>query len=126
MPFKVQKEEGFFLVYLWGNATKWEVIQAVGEIRRLNWFKELPDVWVLEEDVVIPFSDYDTIIRQALSSFPAKMKGAPSAIVVRDAFQVEMARLYIQELSRMPYPVRVFTSMDEALVWVKDPQTEAV
>ncbi len=119
MSYKITKQDKYIEVSLLAGATKWDVIQAVGGLRQRNPLKEFPDVWILDEEVVIPFSDFENIMNRSLVEFPKDMHRTPSAIVVQDAFQLEMARLYVAELAAVPYEIRVFTNKEEAVAWIQ-------
>jgi len=124
MPHSVEDKQDYILVALWGEATKWDVIQAVGRIREINPRKERPDIWVVTEEVVIPMADYVSIVEKALSAFPKDFEGARSAIVVANGFQLEMVKLYKKELSKVPYEVGLFLDLDEARAWALAPRAQ--
>ncbi len=118
MPYELLDQEDYIEVRLWGDVTKWEIIKAIGAVRIATPRKDRPDVWVLAEEVFIPFPDYGVIVDKALGWIPLRLKGARSALVVADAMQYELARVYCDELRFCPYEVAVFHSKEEALQWV--------
>jgi|GEM_PF-2819589 hypothetical protein len=117
MPHRVEDKNDHILVSLWGDATKWDVIEAVGKIRIINPRKARPDIWIVSEEVVIPMSEYVQIVEESLKEFPEDFDGARSAIVVANEFQMEMVKLYKKELSSVPYEVALFRDIQEAVAW---------
>ena len=118
MPYKIQSETGYERVDLWGQATKWDVMQAIIELRRQDPCKAKPDLWVIDEEVVVPLADHASMADASTQQLPADFKGAPTAIVVNNMLQLEMAKLYREHLKSAPFALEIFQDIAAAEEWI--------
>ncbi len=119
MPYKIEGENGYQRVDLWGDVSKWDAIQAIMELRRLDPHKEVPDIWILGEGVVVPLVEFGDIATTAVDTIPPVFKGAPTAVVVADRLQREMVKLYRETIPAPLFKIEVFADVESAAKWVE-------
>ena len=118
MPYKILSETSYQRVDLWGQATKWDVIQAILELRQKDPVKAKPDLWVLDEEVVVPLAEYGAMAATSTDDLPADFRGAPTAVVVNNKLQYEMAKLYREQMKTAPFELEIFLDMASAEEWI--------
>ncbi len=120
MPYTITSHTDFIEVNLTGHASKWDVIQAVGELMVLDPRKEKPDLWTVADGCVIPLAEYPAIVEQLAPLYQKEIACPKSAIVASSAVQRGLAELYKSEATVYPFDMRIFDSRAAALDWFRD------
>ena len=119
MPYKMQKIDGFVEVSVWGETSKWEMLEAVWELRLRDPCKKVSDLWIVSGECMVPFDEFPEIAETVQSLCTPGMIGSKSAIVASDELQRAQLELYRAEAAILPFEIRVFRSRDDAVRWLK-------
>ncbi len=121
MAIQIQAAGEFIEVTVTGEVSKWEIMDALGKLQKLDPRKARCDLWTLGPEVVIPFSEFASIIGMTLKLTTEDFVGNKSAVVASDDFQRAEVDMYRMEAKTLPYPIGSFTSRDEAIAWLRSP-----
>jgi hypothetical protein len=124
MGYEIDQRDGFFEITLSGDPTKFEILNAFAELVRRDPQKRYPDIWIVAPEVRIPYMDYSQIAGAIASVHTKPTILKKSAIVAADAFQKAQLELFREEMSSLPLDLQVFQSRDEAVAWIKSPETQ--
>ena len=126
MGYEIEMQNGFFEVRLSGEGSKSLLFKALIGLMRRDPRKEYPDLWIVAPEFQIPFAEYRGIVRSLAYVFTKSLVSKRTAIVSSDnALQKAQLDLYQRELSSsLPVDVQVFQSRDEAIAWIKNPETQ--
>ena len=119
MPYSISKTDGMFEVRVWGETSAQEVIRAVGDIHIKDPRKQSCDLWVVSPESVVPLAAYASIVESISAMCGPDFVGSKTAIVATSAVQLAELEMYRAEAARLPYPIRIFASRDDALAWLK-------
>jgi hypothetical protein len=119
MPYKIQEIDGYVEVSVWGETSKWEVLEVIRELQRRDTRKEVSDLWLLSKECMVPFTEFSEIAEAVKSLCTSGMIGSKSAIVAEDELQRAQLEMYRAEAAILPFEVRVFRSRDDAVQWLK-------
>lgn len=123
MAYSIQMEDGFVEVKLWGKTSIWEVLSALGDLRKNDPHKQISDLWNFASECVIPFVAFPTIVLAVLRIVPRDKSGRRSALVVTDEIQMAEAAIYLREAHILPFELKAFLSRDSAIEWLKADKT---
>ncbi|MCE9614080.1 MAG: hypothetical protein K8T26_07370 [Lentisphaerae bacterium] len=118
MPCDIKFCESFTEVTLYGEATAWDVMDAVQRMHVQDPHKERADLWVVSPTSVIPLSAFTPLIDALKALCKQVSTGKPSAIVSTNALQRAQLSLYLSEASALPYEIRTFESREAAVAWL--------
>lgn len=104
------------------SAGKYDVLQAVGELARLDPDKRLPDLWDIDEDLVLPLTDLYEIVESVARRLPSGSVGTKTGVVARDAFLRARIEMYAIEAQAIGLDMRIFHSREDALAWIHAPR----
>ncbi len=123
MPYKIESKPHYQRVDIFGAATKWDAIQAIMELRQKDPCKAQADLWVIDEDVVVPLAEFGEVAATSTQELPADFQGAPTAIVVNNQLHYEMAKLYREQMNPAPFTIEIFQDLVAAEEWLAQYQT---
>ncbi len=118
MPYRIEKETDIHVVNIWGNTSKWEVIEAIGMLQQKDPTKSKPDLWILSDDLVLPYDAFSGIIEMINQPRPEGFIGNKTAVVASSKIQLFMAETFSLESGSLPYSIGVFSSRNEAVEWL--------
>ncbi len=121
MAYELEQHEGFIEAHLSGETSKYEILQTVGEIARMDPRKDLADLWCFEGDGQIPFQDFFEIAEAIRKKMPEHTLGVKTALVVADAFHQAQLEFFVAEASILNLDMQIFQSRDEAVSWIMGP-----
>jgi hypothetical protein len=125
MGYEIEKQDDFFEVRLSGDGSKFLILKAIAALMRRDPRKKHPDVWILAPEFQVPYVEYNGIARALSHVFTKSLVSKKTAIVADNDFQKAQLELYGQELSHcLPINMRVFLTIEEAVVWIKTPETQ--
>ena len=119
MAYQIDKKDGIHEIRVWGETSKYEVLDAIRKLDRLNPEKQLPEIWHIAEESQIPFHEYAEVAKAVKALFPQGKVGNRTAIVASGAFHKSLLDLYPAEAADLPFEIRVFEDRDQALAWLK-------
>ena len=120
MPYKIEDRDCYVEVSVWGEANRWEVLEALRKLHRRDPRKEIPDMWLISEETVFPV-EWHLPVATATEKLCAKgCIGARSAIVVADKLHKAQLDLYRKQARELPYQMRVFTERKDAEIWLAE------
>jgi len=119
MGYEIREKDGYFAVDVRGRTSKYEILQAVRTLDLRDPGKELPDLWRIGKESMLPYKEFREIAEAIHSLCRPGMKGNRTAIVVTDPLQEAEMEMYRQEASILPYEIRVFRSEEEAVEWFR-------
>ena len=119
MAYEIEKRDGYHAVRVWGDTDQFELMQAVRDLSRSDPHKELPDVWLVAKESMVPFLDMPRVVHGLQRFFPSDMVDNRTAIVAGDVFHKAQIEIFRREAASLPLDIRIFLSEDEALDWVR-------
>ncbi len=124
MGYEIEKQDGFFEVWLSGDGSKSLVLKAVAALMLRDPRKKHPDLWVLGPRFQVPYIEFSAIAEALARVFSSSLISKRTAIVASNPFQYAQLEMYREEVScRIPVDLRTFASRDEAVVWIRNPDT---
>jgi hypothetical protein len=125
MGYTIEKLDGFLEVRLSGKGSKLVLFKVIAELMRKDPKKKYPDLWIVDPGFQVPYVEYNGIARALSHVFTKSLVSKKTAIVADNDFQKAQLELYRQELSHcLPINMRVFLTIEEAVVWIKTPETQ--
>lgn len=118
MPYKIQRNDEWVEIRLWGETAKDEILKIIHEINRQDPKKELSDVWIVDKESMVPFFAFREIAESVQLICEPGMAGTKSAIVAGDEFHRAQIEMFQAEAKILPYPIGVFATRDEAIEWI--------
>lgn len=120
--YKILKQDHFVEIHLAGHVSPWDVLKIIHELYRQDPGKQIPDLWVLDENLDFSMHSFPSILKGLLKLAARMVKGGcRSAILSADEFQRVKLDMYCQEaVAILPYEVRNFTNRNRALSWLLD------
>ena len=119
MAYEITAHDDFLEVRLSGETSKYEIIEIVGRLARLDPLKSRPDLWILAPEIHVPFTDLVQIAEAIGKKVPPEAAGSKTAYVVADEFQRAKLELYISEAAILTFDMRTFGSRDDAVAWMR-------
>jgi hypothetical protein len=126
MAHRIEDIGGILEVKVWGDTSKQDLLAIIMELQRRDPGKKCMDLWMIDSDCIIPFSEFHRIVEGIHSLCPPGMVGSRSAIVAFDSFQQAQLEMYRAEASILPFEMRVFGSRADAVEWLRSPPAPVV
>jgi hypothetical protein len=122
MTYNIREKTGFVEVNATGNISYWDLLKIVHDLYKRDPKKEIPDLWVLDENFDFPLCSYSPLIQGILklASRCGIKRGCESATLAADEFQRIKVAMYCTEASALPYDIQAFTSRETAVAWLLD------
>ena len=118
MPYSIEEQDDFFEVALNGKSSAWEVLEIIHALRDRDPRKERCDLWVFASDYSVPISSFSHIAGDVENLCKEGFVGNKTAVVPGNLLQRAAMFLYKREAENLPFPIKVFSSRDDAVEWL--------
>ena len=102
-----------------GRTSAKELVSAVGALHEKDPRKEIPDLWLISEESMVPLAEFPGIVASIGGLLSDDLVGCRSAMVVPNELFLRRVQMYQAEAKSLPYELGVFLSHQEALDWLK-------
>jgi hypothetical protein len=119
MSYKIQEIDGYVEVSVWGETSKWEVLEIIRELQRRDPCKKVSDLWIVSGECMVPFTELSEIADAVKSLCTPNMIGSKSAVVAANELQRMQLEMYRAEAAMLPFEIGVFKSREDAVQWLK-------
>jgi hypothetical protein len=119
MAYRIEEKNSIFEVYMWGQISRWEVLEIVRQMQHKDPRKESCDLWIFDEISGVSFDEFPGIVKAVAGLCSPDMVGNKTALVVCDEFLKSQLELYRAAASGLPFEIRVFATQEEAHQWLR-------
>ncbi len=114
MPYSIERKPDLVEVQIHNQATLQDILGAVEQVVKADPRKEICDLWVVPEEVSIPFEAFSKITELIKSFCGPDWVGNRSAMVAAGTFQMAQMELFQMEAASLPFEIGIFLSREEA------------
>ena len=118
MSYHIEPRTGYVEVHVSGQTSARELLEIVQILRDRDPRKQIPDLWMLEGDTMVPLSAFWTLAEGVRALCSPDLACSRTALVASGPMQAGLLDLYRAEAADLPFEIRIFTSRDEALGWL--------
>jgi hypothetical protein len=119
MAYRIEEKDSIFEVHMWGQTSRWEVMEIVHQLQRKDPRKESCDLWIFSETGGVFFDEFPEIVKAVASLCSSDMAANKTALVASDGFLRAQLELYRAEAAGLPFEIRVFETKENAVQWLK-------
>jgi hypothetical protein len=119
VSYRIQEHDDLMEIEVWGSTSVWEVLGILYKLHRNDPHKETPDLWILSAESIIPISGFARVVNGLQVLCANLIQGCRSAVVTENEIQKAEMEMFREEAQGLPYEIGVFTSREEAVVWLR-------
>lgn len=114
----LQKEKGYLLVTLEGEAKYQDFKNAIEEEMSRDDYPNMNDIWQLNCILSIHHNQQEHIVNDILQRYPQQASRTKTAIVASSGVSRAMIQFWTEQAEILPYEIQIFMSLQEAEAWI--------
>ena len=115
----MEEKDSIFEVHMWGQTSRWEIMEIIQQLQRKDPRKESCDLWIFSETDGVSLDEFPKIVKAVASLCSPDMVANKTAFVASDAFLRSQLELYRAGAVGLPFEIRVFETKENAVRWLK-------